>query len=149
METQEMSPKNNEENYKGENSNIKFYAILIAVVLIVGIVVLAWVLKDDEKDDPYKNSLNPISVPYSDFSFNLPSDIKFCLEFYEDRFYVKDFGVLENCAVKLDNWWRWETEENKFGYREYRESILLVGPVQIFNLTGQSINVGTQPVTSQ
>jgi len=145
-----MSPEGNVPINSGDGgSNIKFYAILIAVVLVAGIVALAWVMSEDDGNSQISVPVLPAYAPVSDFSFSLPENIQYCLEFYDDRFYVENFGVFENCAVRLDDWWRWETEDNKFGYREYKDSMLLVGPVKIFNLAGNSENVGTPSETGQ
>ena len=152
MPTNEVNPIG-----QGGGSNVRLYAILVAIVVIVGIVTLAWVMSDDNDDAdaqlPYVfPSLEP-SEP--EFSMRLPEEVRFHLAFEGQHFFAENFTLLENCSIAMENWWTWEEEDNKYGYRHYNNQMFLIGPTQIFDLYAsvfdaeEVLNPGTPTSTAQ
>lgn len=152
MDSQDMHSEGNNSPIREEGgNNIKFYAILVAVAVIIGVIVLAWALtrEDEENNDLYSPIIDPITLQEKGVLF-LPDDVRLRFIFGETNFYANDARVLNDCSLYLDDWWKWEDDGEKFGYYRYVSPITLIGNVTIIDLEKiESIVTGTSPSINQ
>ena len=134
----------------GGGSNIKFYAILVAIVIMVGIVALAWVLSDDDDESASEIDASfpgPIVVSEEGL-YELPEDVRFRMDFDNTTIYANDAQFLNNCAMLLDDWWEWRDSDGEFGYYRVVGPVTLVGELKVFDLRANIIS-GTPTGTNE
>ncbi len=154
METSNTPPEGNAPEYSGSggSNNGKFYAFLVAIVVLGAIVVLAWALNDDGEDIE-KLALplpSPITITERGL-YELPNDIRFRLDFDGSTIYANDAQFRNNCSMMLDDWWEWRNNEDDFGYYNMKGPLTLIGEIRVYDLSENVLanNPGTPTETSE
>jgi len=134
MDTPNMPTESDAPIGSSGGGNTKFIIGVVAFVIIVGIVALAWVLGEDGDSETPVYTSPTLTPEEAEYSMMLPEEVRFHLKYEDINFFVVDFSLIENCSIRMDNYWVWEDNDDGFGYRQYKDMTFLVGPVIVYDM---------------